>query len=510
MFFAFFFFAICFETFSFCHTPRLHPNPKFVQNSVVANASRTMVPPVWPAEDEVKPIVKQQPKKSNSASAVIEATAANEGAVKSDDGSGSREIVLQQSEPSVPEASDMDAGSPKEMSVKKWVKAFAAAAAAAAAEDESEGDSGALGRYRDISEKRHYEWLATEEGRSFSARLAAAADRDTTSVLGYVHWTFPDQSVEDQYPSYIMARSLDDIVVGLATTDTEMSSESATAADVAESSSSSGSARDSAGASSRAIKLHHDTEQTLLEGGLHSPELAAGYPRGVTPRGNTFVAKIGSSDGYDYLGSFRSPAEASMIYGETAAAYEAARSRAANGDRKPSPAEKKPPSSKSTSKKGKKSGGSKKAASKNAAQESEASSSSATAQASTAVDTTVDAVKGPPKQLHPPRPSPPPVTPLFADRDRWLVTEAIPVQPQRMADVRSAQGAKMEEDDDIENDRDGKEAVASGTSKKKAKVEKRPSLYNRVVTVDKQPPCYPYKYVLSRGASVLEFIPVNR
>ena len=170
MFFAFFFFAICFETFSFCHTPRLHPNPKFVQNSVVANASRTMVPPVWPAEDEVKPIVKQQPKKSNSASAVIEATAANEGAVKSDDGSGSREIVLQQSEPSVPEASDMDAGSPKEMSVKKWVKAFAAAAAAAAAEDESEGDSGALGRYRDISEKRHYEWLATEEGRSFSAR----------------------------------------------------------------------------------------------------------------------------------------------------------------------------------------------------------------------------------------------------------------------------------------------------------------------------------------------------
>ena len=79
-----------------------------------------------------------------------------------------------------------------------------------------------------------------------------------------------------------------------------------------------------------------------------------------------------------------------------------------------------------------------------------------------------------------------------------------------MADVRSAQGAKMEEDDDIENDRDGKEAVASGTSKKKAKVEKRPSLYNRVVTVDKQPPCYPYKYVLSRGASVLEFIPVNR
>ena len=24
--------------------------------------------------------------------------------------------------------------------------------------------------------------------------------------MGYVHWTFPDQTVEDQYPSYLMAR----------------------------------------------------------------------------------------------------------------------------------------------------------------------------------------------------------------------------------------------------------------------------------------------------------------
>ena len=33
----------------------------------------------------------------------------------------------------------------------------------------------------------------------------AAADGDP-AVMGYVHWTFPDQTVEDQYPSYIMAR----------------------------------------------------------------------------------------------------------------------------------------------------------------------------------------------------------------------------------------------------------------------------------------------------------------
>mmetsp|Transcript_23353 Transcript_23353/g.30296 ORF Transcript_23353/g.30296 Transcript_23353/m.30296 type:complete len:949 (+) Transcript_23353:600-3446(+) len=34
-----------------------------------------------------------------------------------------------------------------------------------------------------------------------------AADTDT-AVLGYVHWTFPDQAVEDQYPSYLMAKRL--------------------------------------------------------------------------------------------------------------------------------------------------------------------------------------------------------------------------------------------------------------------------------------------------------------
>ena len=33
----------------------------------------------------------------------------------------------------------------------------------------------------------------------------AAADADH-KVMGYVHWTFPDQQVEDQYPSYLMAR----------------------------------------------------------------------------------------------------------------------------------------------------------------------------------------------------------------------------------------------------------------------------------------------------------------
>jgi hypothetical protein len=51
----------------------------------------------------------------------------------------------------------------------------------------------------------HCAWLASREGLAFSQRLTAAADRDPL-VLGYVHWTFPDQTVEDQYPSFMMVR----------------------------------------------------------------------------------------------------------------------------------------------------------------------------------------------------------------------------------------------------------------------------------------------------------------
>jgi len=48
----------------------------------------------------------------------------------------------------------------------------------------------------------------TEEASHVAARaVTKAADKDP-SVLGYVHWTFPDQTVEDQYPSYMMAMRL--------------------------------------------------------------------------------------------------------------------------------------------------------------------------------------------------------------------------------------------------------------------------------------------------------------
>jgi len=45
------------------------------------------------------------------------------------------------------------------------------------------------------------DWDLDEETRNFHR----AAETDP-SCMGYVHWTFPDQTVEDQYPSYLMAR----------------------------------------------------------------------------------------------------------------------------------------------------------------------------------------------------------------------------------------------------------------------------------------------------------------
>jgi len=222
------------------------------------------------------------------------------------------------------------------------------------------------GGFRDAEEAAHVAWLQTPSGEAFAARLAAAADRDTRAVLGYVHWTFPDQTVEDQYPSYMMARTLDDLPSG---DDGSSSSSSLTEKDivgaVAQSTSASGNswssstandhnsseARESEAGSAVAAEAVaavdvgeeaaspvKSTEGVVPEGaevkekgtsvetfpgagrppfkvGL-SPEMAAGFPRGVTPRGATFVAKFG---GDEYLGSFPTPEEAEAAYQDSLA-----------------------------------------------------------------------------------------------------------------------------------------------------------------------------------------------
>lgn len=43
------------------------------------------------------------------------------------------------------------------------------------------------------------------ENDEVAVEFEVAADLDKQTVMGYVHWTFPDQPVEDQYPSYLMA-----------------------------------------------------------------------------------------------------------------------------------------------------------------------------------------------------------------------------------------------------------------------------------------------------------------
>lgn len=45
-------------------------------------------------------------------------------------------------------------------------------------------------------------------------------------------------------------------------------------------------------------------------------QMTAGFPRGVIPRGDAFVAKFTSASGCDYLGSFPSAREAKIAYNE--------------------------------------------------------------------------------------------------------------------------------------------------------------------------------------------------
>ena len=63
--------------------------------------------------------------------------------------------------------------------------------------------SAAKERYADLYNIPEDAVVDTNVARDFDH----AADADD-AVLGYVHWTFPDQPVEDQYPSYLMAKRL--------------------------------------------------------------------------------------------------------------------------------------------------------------------------------------------------------------------------------------------------------------------------------------------------------------
>ena len=66
---------------------------------------------------------------------------------------------------------------------------------------------GATPRLRDAidatASKRHTHAHGVARGSPSPRTQAAETD---PSCMGYVHWTFPDQTVEDQYPSYLMAR----------------------------------------------------------------------------------------------------------------------------------------------------------------------------------------------------------------------------------------------------------------------------------------------------------------
>lgn len=97
-----------------------------------------------------------------------------------------------------------------------------------------------------------------------------ASARDDPCVLGYVHWTFHDQPVEDQYPSYMMAR---------------------------------------------AVQGPHEPAPAC-------PEVPAGACTAV-PRGNgKYAAKVVRGGAHSYLGIFESEKEAIERYEEAAKEYD--------------------------------------------------------------------------------------------------------------------------------------------------------------------------------------------
>eukprot|EP00958_Prasinococcus_capsulatus_P007496 scaffold699_cov385-Prasinococcus_capsulatus_cf.AAC.41 len=108
--------------------------------------------------------------------------------------------------------------------------------------------------------------LSEEEWKDFL--MEACADPNT---MGYVHWTFSDQCVEDQYPSYLMARRLrpPKVATGIVV------------------------------ASKQDKKL----------------------PRGVCVRGLKYGAKFNSGPRSEYLGLFETTAEASEAYKQAKCKY---------------------------------------------------------------------------------------------------------------------------------------------------------------------------------------------
>ena len=452
------------------------------------------------------------------------------------------------------------------------------------------------GGYRDAEEAAHVAWLQTPTGEEFAARLAAAADRDTRAVLGYVHWTFPDQTVEDQYPSYMMARTLDDLPLGgWPSSSSSLETDASAAKPSSESGNSSfntavnGSleAKGSEAGSTKVCEmtaaaggdgsgepaypatsaegfvgaakvkkdvtlLKSDAPETLFKVGL-SPEMAAGFPRGVTPRGTTFVAKFG---GDEYLGSFPTPEDAGAAYQDSLAYHRQHRqaihlgstgkgssgsshsstSSSSGANRLSAGSDGAKTPKKGQSKKGGKAkgkgrgrgkgakkgatGGAAEAGGSNATETNQAGDAEADVEAEVlkedegaedvgkveeaGEDNKEEAEDGENALVWPPPPLPRPVDPsvnLLGCAHKWLVEESPQVVPHRMAwglpDDRASFASTSPSSAAlaVTGDED------STPSAKKAKIttasipgKKTPALYNKVVTVQDLPPCYPNKY----------------
>lgn len=273
----------------------------------------------------------------------------------------------------------------------------------------------------------------------------AAADADVATVMGYVHWTFPDQPVEDQYPSYLM---------GLRLRDHAAASAMAAAADCALRNA--GAASDAAAACVAAVAaivdtqtkavliapprtpptrlpvLEHAVSKLTYENAVPAPMAPKRkriVPRSnVTPRGRSFTVKVHRGGPAEYLGTFPSVPEAQAAYDDAIAER---------------------------------------------GWDTPASPSSSAAK----------------------KPLPEPGA-FLACRDEWLAHPALRTSPLKLRvamldaapdadpevlrDLAAAYDDEPEEDDDDEDDQE---------PKRKAR-----ALYNKVVTVTNLPPAYAYDY----------------
>lgn len=175
--------------------------------------------------------------------------------------------------------------------------------------------------------------LNSDDLSSLTADFEATANDDTQVVMGYVHWTFPDQPVEDQYPSYLMAMRLRqhpaahaleqsaDAALEAAEHALHAATHAALAAQHKRAPPASSAPppppeRNSSVAPTLEVALGRALNaKNAVPAAVRFPAKRRVVPRSdVTPRGRGFMAKLQRGAAVEYLGIFETAAAAQQAY----------------------------------------------------------------------------------------------------------------------------------------------------------------------------------------------------